>query len=205
VKTDIIVKDDLVTKEQLLKEGFTDYQIRKFEPTVKSKLSKNGNLPNYYSRQEIIAAVESEKLQQMEKDLQKADVIGKKFSDEQVLLAFGNSLNEKSPDEILQFSLQALQLSLVKSKELAENKLATQQQENELLKTQLGIADSWFSVKRVAILNKKKEKEYNWRELKKLSFAKGILPKRERDGNYGEVNSYSIDVWKELYPNDRYN
>jgi hypothetical protein len=149
-----------------------------------------------------------------QQDIEKSVSITNKFTDDQVLLAFGKSLEEKSPREILQFSLQALQLSLKKSDDLSNEKDKTISILNEKvsildekvssLEVEVGKSKEYYSIKKVAIINSKKEKDYKWRLLKKNSVVLGKEIKTERDNNYGNVNSYHIDVWKKVYPGENY-
>ena len=76
--------------------------------------------------------------------------------------------------------------------------------ENENLKIELGKSKEYYSVKKVSIINNKKQKEYDWRLLKRKSLELNHEIKVEQDNNYDKVNSYHIDVWKEVYPDEKY-
>lgn len=65
------------------------------------------------------------------------------------------------------------------------------------LEIALDRAASFASVKRM-------EKHYtgrtfNWRLLKEKALALGFVPIKAPDANYGEVNTYHADVWREVY------
>jgi serine kinase of HPr protein (carbohydrate metabolism regulator) len=72
------------------------------------------------------------------------------------------------------------------------------------LEVEVGKSKEYYSIKKVAIINSKKEKDYKWSLLKKESVVLGKEIKTERDNNYGNVNSYHIDVWKKVYPTENY-
>lgn len=74
----------------------------------------------------------------------------------------------------------------------------------ERLEVKLGINEEYYSVKRVSMINKKSQKDYNWRALKNKSFELGLEIKDEQDSNYGTVKSYHIRVWKAVYPDEQY-
>jgi|tagenome__1003787_1003787.scaffolds.fasta_scaffold20979077_3 prophage antirepressor-like protein len=64
---------------------------------------------------------------------------------------------------------------------------------------QLDENKEWFTVKRIASLSNKSWKFFNWRLLKNTSEYMGYEVKKVFDANYGAVNAYHIDVWKQEY------
>lgn len=74
------------------------------------------------------------------------------------------------------------------------------EQQAEVLSIQLDESKKWYTVKRVAALNRIYWKDLDWRELKRQSKAMGLMVQKIFDANFGEVNSYSEDVWKQVYP-----
>lgn len=142
--------------------------------------------------------------QQLIKSEKKADKINKNFTDEEVLIAFGNNLQEKNPEDILKLSIQMMGLSLTKMKNANDIEFNALKNENENLKIELGKSKEYYSVKKVSIINNKKQKEYDWRLLKRKSLELNREIKVEQDNNYDKVNSYHIDVWKEVYPDEKY-
>jgi prophage antirepressor-like protein len=69
---------------------------------------------------------------------------------------------------------------------------------------QLDESKEWYSLKRVAKLNNVHWKTINWKCLKNTSNYLGYDIKKVFDANYGNVNIYNIDVWKQEYPHFRY-
>lgn len=158
-----------------------------------------------YSIEEINKIKHSqEQQQQLMKTERKADKINKNFTDEEVLIAFGNNLQEKNPEDILKLSIQMMGLSLTKMKNANEIEVNALKNENENLKIELGKSKEYYSIKKVSIINNKKQKEYDWRLLKRKSLELNREIKVEQDNNYDKVNSYHIDVWKEVYPEEKY-
>ena len=44
-------------------------------------------------------------------------------------------------------------------------------------------------------------KDFDWRRLKSESERKGYGVRKIFDANYGEVNTYHVNVWEKVYPN----
>jgi prophage antirepressor-like protein len=65
---------------------------------------------------------------------------------------------------------------------------------------QLDENKKWFTIKRVASLNHRNWRLFNWKKLKNTSDYLGIEVKKIFDANYGNVNAYHIDVWRHEYP-----
>lgn len=42
-------------------------------------------------------------------------------------------------------------------------------------------------------------KKYSWKDLKKYCITVGLKIKKAHNENYGEVNSYPSEAWKEVY------
>jgi prophage antirepressor-like protein len=95
--------------------------------------------------------------------------------------------------------IQALQALIVKEQE----RLALEQS-NESLRLELDKSKEWFSIKRVASINKANWKDIDWRVLKNTSRAMEYEVRKIFDGNYGSVNCYNIAVWQHEYPNFRF-
>lgn len=64
---------------------------------------------------------------------------------------------------------------------------------------QLDESKEWFTVKRVAFINHRPWQSFDWRRLKNTSAYLGYPVQKVFDANYGEVNAYHIDVWKQEY------
>jgi len=79
------------------------------------------------------------------------------------------------------------------AKELAEQK--AQELERELDQNK-----DWYSIKRVAALNRVDWRTFDWRKLKSTGQGMGCEVKKIFDANYGEVNTYHRDVWEKVYP-----
>ena len=69
------------------------------------------------------------------------------------------------------------------------------------LETELDRSKEWYSIKRVAHLNGVSYKVFDWRKLKLESQRQGYGVKKIFDANYGEVNTYHVNVWETVYPN----
>lgn len=67
--------------------------------------------------------------------------------------------------------------------------------------TELDRSKEWYSIKRVAHLNGVSYKVFDWRKLKLESQRQGYGVKKIFDANYGEVNTYHVNVWEKVYPN----
>jgi len=78
------------------------------------------------------------------------------------------------------------------------------QTEKEILKTELDESKEWYSVKRVAHLNGISWKSISWKRLKNTSNYLAYDVKKIFDANYGNVNTYHIDIWKQEYPEFKY-
>ena len=65
---------------------------------------------------------------------------------------------------------------------------------------QLSESKEWFTVKRVASLNRVIWTEISWRVLKQTSDLMDYEIKKVFDVNYSTVNAYHINVWKQVYP-----
>ena len=87
-----------------------------------------------------------------------------------------------------------------KTIEESNRRLASLEHDKSYLETKLGMSEEWFSVKRVARLNNISWKNLNWRHLKETSHFLEYGVGKEFDANYGEVNTYHINVWKHEYP-----
>ena len=69
----------------------------------------------------------------------------------------------------------------------------------EYLETQLGFTTEYASIKRVSIALGKKEKDYDWRLLKRESITQQKEMPKVDDANYDKVNTYHAAVWKAVY------
>jgi prophage antirepressor-like protein len=74
------------------------------------------------------------------------------------------------------------------------------EEENKSLELQLDESKEWYTIKRVAAINKMDWRDLSYIRLKGTSRAKELDVKKIFDANYGEVNSYHISVWKFEYP-----
>lgn len=79
--------------------------------------------------------------------------------------------------------------------------LADAEEKRMALETELGRSKEWYSIKRVAHLNGVSYKVFDWRRLKLESQRQGYGVKKIFDANYGEVNTYHVNVWETVYPN----
>lgn len=70
----------------------------------------------------------------------------------------------------------------------------------EELKAQLDTSKEWYSIKRVAELNRVSWKKFDWRKLKRIGEDMGYEVKKIFDANYGTVNVYHKLVWEKAYP-----
>ena len=87
---------------------------------------------------------------------------------------------------------------------IAEREKEKLVKENKNLQIQLDESKDWYSVKRVAILNNISWKSINWRKLKNTSEYMQYQINKIFDANYGNVNTYHIDIWKQEYPGLKY-
>lgn len=79
--------------------------------------------------------------------------------------------------------------------------LADAEEKRMALETELDRSKEWYSIKRVAHLNGVSYKVFDWRKLKLESQRQGYGVKKIFDANYGEVNTYHVNVWEKVYPN----
>lgn len=79
--------------------------------------------------------------------------------------------------------------------------LRDEQDKRKALETELDRSKEWYSIKRVAHLNGVSYKVFDWRKLKLESQRQGYGVKKIFDANYGEVNTYHVNVWEKVYPN----
>ena len=79
--------------------------------------------------------------------------------------------------------------------------LRDEQDKRKALETELDRRKEWYSIKRVAHLNGVSYKVFDWRKLKLESQRQGYGVKKIFDANYGEVNTYHVNVWEKVYPN----
>ena len=78
--------------------------------------------------------------------------------------------------------------------------LRDEQDKRKALETELDRSKEWYSIKRVAHLNGVSYKVFDWRKLKLESQRQGYGVKKIFDANYGEVNTYHVNVWEKVYP-----
>ena len=79
--------------------------------------------------------------------------------------------------------------------------LKDEQDKRKSLEAELDRSKEWYSIKRVAHLNGVSYKVFDWRKLKLESQRQGYGVKKIFDANYGEVNTYHVNVWEKVYPN----
>lgn len=79
--------------------------------------------------------------------------------------------------------------------------LRDEQDKRKALETELDRSKEWYSIKRVAHLNGVSYKVFDWRRIKLESQRQGYGVKKIFDANYGEVNTYHVNVWETVYPN----
>ncbi len=95
--------------------------------------------------------------------------------------------------------IQALEALLESEKE----KERLKQEKNEL-QIELDESKEYFTVKRVAKINRISWKSLNWRKLKNVSQAMEREIRKVFDANFETVNAYHIDVWRHEYPQLKY-
>lgn len=78
--------------------------------------------------------------------------------------------------------------------------LADAEEKRMALETELDRSKEWYSIKRVAHLNGVSYKVFDWQRLKFESQRQGYGVKKIFDANYGEVNTYHMNVWETVYP-----
>jgi hypothetical protein len=91
-------------------------------------------------------------------------------------------------------------MALKKEKEARES-VARQLEEKTV---QLDESREWYTIKRMARLTGRNWRSFNWRKLKNTSDYLGYLVRKIFDANYGEVNAYHIDVWRQEYSGLRF-
>ena len=79
--------------------------------------------------------------------------------------------------------------------------LADAEEKRMALETELDRSKEWYSIKRVAHMNGRSHKDFDWRKLKNVSERMGYGVRKIFDANYGEVNIYHMKVWENVYPN----
>ena len=85
-------------------------------------------------------------------------------------------------------------------KELASKKRLLQKSENRLaerLSIEVDESRNWATIKRMEMAYH--GTRFKWQELRNASNEMGIPPRKIFDANYGTVNSYHADVWRETY------
>lgn len=78
--------------------------------------------------------------------------------------------------------------------------LKAEQSKRQALEAELDRSKEWYSIKRVAHMNGRSHKDFDWRRLKDESVKLGYGVKKIFDANYGEVNTYHMNVWAKVYP-----
>lgn len=76
--------------------------------------------------------------------------------------------------------------------------------EKEKLQIELDESKKYYTIKRVAKINRINWKNINWKRLKNVSYAIELEIKKVFDANFESVNAYHIDVWRHEYPKLRY-
>ena len=90
--------------------------------------------------------------------------------------------------------------AIAASKKLHEIEAAPIKAELKEANIQLQKDKQWWSIKRVAIITNTSWKDYSWKILKTASLETGHEVKKVFDANFGAVNAYHEDAWKEVYP-----
>lgn len=78
------------------------------------------------------------------------------------------------------------------------------EREKERLKIELDESKEYYTVKRVASINRISWRNISWKNLINSSHAMGREIKKVFDPNLTKVNAYHIDVWRYEYPELRY-
>lgn len=78
--------------------------------------------------------------------------------------------------------------------------LKLERAKRQALEEELDRSKEWYSIKRVAHMNGRSHKDFDWRRLKRESERQGYGIKKIFDANYGFVNTYHMDVWEAVYP-----
>ena len=76
--------------------------------------------------------------------------------------------------------------------------------EKEELQIELDESKKYYTIKRVAKINRISWKNINWKRLKNVSYAMELEIKKVFDANFESVNAYHIDVWRHEYPELQY-
>lgn len=76
--------------------------------------------------------------------------------------------------------------------------------EKEELQIELDESKKYYTIKRVAKINRISWKNINWKRLKNVSYAMELEIKKVFDANFESVNAYHIDVWRHEYPELEY-
>ena len=90
--------------------------------------------------------------------------------------------------------------ALEASKKLHELEAAPIKAELKEANIQLQKDKEWWAIKRVAIITNTSWKDYSWKKLKAASEKTNHEVKKVFDANFGSVNAYHEDAWKEVYP-----
>ena len=90
--------------------------------------------------------------------------------------------------------------AIAASKKLHEIEAAPIKAELKEANIQLQKDKQWWSIKRTAIMTNTSWKDYSWKKLKVASLETGHEVKKVFDANFGAVNAYHEDAWKEVYP-----
>jgi len=85
----------------------------------------------------------------------------------------------------------------LKNERIAHDETAAQLEDKTI---QLSESKEWFTVKRVASLNRVIWTEISWRVLKQTSDLMDYEIKKVFDVNYSTVNAYHINMWRQVYP-----
>jgi|GEM_PF-699801 len=122
----------------------------------------------------------------------------------------GMYISEKTALEIVETPEEFLARALVVAEETLqkrEERLAALEAENIRLvagykgmEIQLDKSGEYYSIKRVAELNGIPWAALDWRKLKAESMKSEYGVQKVFASNYGRVNSYHIDIWKQVYP-----
>lgn len=73
------------------------------------------------------------------------------------------------------------------------------------LQIELDKSNEWYSIKKVASINKVHWKSLEYKRLKHIGMGMGYEPKKIFDANFPSgVNAYHIEVWRVAYPNFKY-
>lgn len=78
----------------------------------------------------------------------------------------------------------------------AMNTASQKAKEVKRLEIELDKSKEYASTKLIQI---KTGRKYDWKDLKKYCITVGLEIKKAQDANYGEVNSYPAEAWKEVY------